>query len=210
MGSFSAFCLSPLCCVKCVEISVASMSSLIKRHSICLFLSLASSWEVLMTRRNNTDILPKSTLPLSLRLCLCLQLSISVSSTSPLNLPVRFSTHTASRLVHYFPRCHLSQIPQSSPPQVFLRCKVELKKVNRVKKRIWEQLQCRLRRGHVEPNHKPVVQRLVLSPHRNKVLSLNILISLEPVCVGLEWVCMCRFPLGDPASCHRPKTCLLG
>lgn len=101
-SSFAFHCLSPLYCVKCLEISIASMSLLIKRHSICVFLSLASSSEVFATRKHNTEILPKSALPLSLPLCLCLQLSISVFSTSPLNLLVGFSTHTASRVVHYF------------------------------------------------------------------------------------------------------------
>lgn len=82
-STFSFLCLSPLycLCVQSLETSVASMSSLIKRHSVCLFLSFASSSKVLTTGRHNIDILSKSRLPLSL--CLCLQLSISVFLHQP-------------------------------------------------------------------------------------------------------------------------------
>lgn len=105
---FTLYCLH----VQYQETSVALMSSLIKRHSVCLFLSSASSSKVLTTQRHNIDIRSKSRQPPSLPLCLYLQLSISVFlNQPPISASNIFSPHCwySGRLLSW---CNLIQIFQ--------------------------------------------------------------------------------------------------
>lgn len=105
---FALYCLH----VQYQETSVALMSSLIKRHSVCLFLSSASSSKVLTTQRHNIDIRSKSRQPPSLPLCLYLQLSISVFlNQPPISASNIFSPHCwySGRILSW---CNLIQIFQ--------------------------------------------------------------------------------------------------